>query len=83
MVGILGGPNNANDLIEAMPGLLKGELRQIAADVIDHHHPKGSEEIAKKLEAIVEKDKNSMDKDKALAVKPLRDAMYRLRARAG
>ncbi len=82
MVGIYGGPGSADAIIEALPNINEGSLRYVAGQVIDHHYPKGSEDIAKKLEAIVDKNKKSMDRGKAANDKPLRDAMYRLRARA-
>ncbi len=81
MVGVYGGPGSADAIIEALPNLNEGSLRYVAGQIIDHHHPKGSEEIAKKLEAIVDANKKSMDRGKAANDKPLRDAMYRLRAR--
>jgi hypothetical protein len=83
MVGQLGGPAAAAKLVEIMPDLEKGSLRYVAAQVIDHHYPKGSPEIAKQLQTIVEQNKKSMDKGKAAGDKPLRDALYRLQARAG
>jgi hypothetical protein len=65
-----------------MPALEEPALRYVASQVIDHHHPKGSKEIADKLEAIVDKNAESMDRDRSSGDKPLRDTMYRLRARA-
>lgn len=82
MVGIYGNAGSADALIDALKSLNEGALRYVASQVIDHHHPSGSEDIAKKLDAIIEKNKNSMDRDKASNDKPLRDAVYRLRARA-
>jgi hypothetical protein len=80
--GQLKGPEGAAALIDALPTLQEGALRYVASQIIDHHNPKGSEEIATKLNAIIEKNKESMDTDKAANDKPLRDAVYRLRARA-
>lgn len=82
MVGIHGDPSAAAGLVDVMGSLNEGSLRYVASQVIDHHYPQGSEELAKKLEAIVEKNKKSMDTEKASMDKPLRDAVYRLRARA-
>lgn len=81
-VGQLKGPDGATAILEAMPGLEEPALRYVAAQVIDHHHPKGSTEIADKLQAIVDKNAESMDRDRSAGDKPLRDTMYRLRARA-
>jgi hypothetical protein len=82
MVGQLGGAASGAQLVEIMPDLEKGALRYVAAQAIDHHNPKGSAELAKALDAIVEKNKQSMDKNKSADDKPLRDAVYRLHARA-
>jgi hypothetical protein len=82
MVGQLKGPDGAQSILDAMPGLEEPALRYVAAQVIDHHHPKGSTELADKLQAIVDKNAESMDKDRSSGDKPLKDTMYRLRARA-
>lgn len=82
MVGELEGPKSAESIIEAMPSLEEPALRYVASQVIDHNYPKGSKEIADKLQAIVDKNAESMDKDRSAGDKPLRDTMYRLRARA-
>ena len=57
-------------------------LRYVASQVIDHHYPSGSPEVAKKLDAIVARNKRSPDKAKVAGDKPIRDLIYRLRARA-
>jgi hypothetical protein len=82
MVGQLKGPESGEMMIEAFGALDEGSLRYVASQVIDHHHPKGSKELADKLQAIVDKNAESMDQDRASGDKPLRDTMYRLRARA-
>lgn len=82
MVGQLKGPESAESIIEAMPALEEPALRYVASQVIDHHHPKGSTDVADKLQAIVTKNAESMDQDRSAGDKPLRDTIYRLRARA-
>lgn len=82
MVGQLGGPATATAIVEAMPSLEEASLRYVASQVIDHHHPGGAKEVADKLDEIVQKNEKSPDKSKASGDKPLRDAIYRLRARA-
>ncbi|HEX2734526.1 MAG TPA: hypothetical protein VHM70_23140 [Polyangiaceae bacterium] len=79
--GQLTGPDGAGALIDALPGLPDGALRYVVSQIIDTKFPQGNEEIAKKLDAIVAKNRDSMDTDKASNDKPLRDAVYRLRAR--
>jgi hypothetical protein len=80
--GQLKGADGDAALIEGLSGLQVGALRYVVSQVIDHHNPKGNAEVATKLNAIVEKNKDSMDAGKAANDKPLRDAVYRLRARA-
>lgn len=80
--GQLKGPDGAGALIDALPSLQEGSLRYVVSQIIDHHNPKGNSEVAGKLDAIIAKNKDSMDTEKASNDKPLRDAVYRLRARA-
>lgn len=80
--GQLKGPDGAAALIDALPTLQEGSLRYVVSQIIDHHNPKGNSEVAAKLDAIIAKNKDSMDTEKASNDKPLRDAVYRLRARA-
>lgn len=78
----LKGPDSVKALVDAMPSFEEAAIRYAAAQAIDHHSPKGNDEAATALEAIVEKRKDSPDKAKVAADKPLRDVSYRLRARA-
>lgn len=82
MFGQLKGPEGGKDLIGAMEDFEKSELRYAAAQVIDHHSPNGNAALADALEKIIDKNKDSVDRDKVAGDKPLRDVMYRLRARA-
>lgn len=82
MVGILGDASSAAALVDAFPEMNHGALRYVGCQVIDHHHPSGSKELAQKLQDIVDKNSKSMDRDVSANDKPLRDALYRLRARA-
>jgi hypothetical protein len=79
---MLKGADSAKALAEAMPAFEEASVRYTASQAIDHFSPQGNVEIAKTLETIVDKRKDSPDKAKSAADKPLRDAVYRLRARA-
>lgn len=79
---MLKGADSAKALADAMASFEEASVRYTAAQAIDHFSPQGNAEIAKTLEEIVEKRKDSPDKAKSAADKPLRDAAYRLRARA-
>jgi hypothetical protein len=78
----LKGPASVKVLAEAMPSFEEASIRYTAAQAIDHHSPTGNEEVAKALEAIVDKRKDSPDRAKVAADKPVRDVVYRLKARA-
>jgi hypothetical protein len=80
MFGQLQGPEGSRQLIDVMRALEEPSLRFVASQVLDHHHPNGSRELADALQVIIEE--NATDKDRSAGDKPLRDAMYRLRARA-
>ncbi len=79
---MLKGADSAKALADAMPAFEEASVRYTASQAIDHFSPQGNADISKALEAIVEKRKDSPDKAKSAADKPLRDAVYRLRARA-
>lgn len=79
---ILKGAASAQALADAMPSFEEASVRYTAAQAIDHFSPQGNDEVAKVLEGIVDKRKDSPDKAKTAADKPLRDVSYRLRARA-
>jgi len=50
--------------------------------VIDHLSPKGSKEAAAKLNAVIEKNAKSPDREKSSGDAPLKQVVYRLDARA-
>jgi hypothetical protein len=50
--------------------------------VIDHNNPNGSTDLAKQIDDILQPRADSPDREKAAVDKPLRDLVYRLRARA-
>lgn len=79
---MLKGAGSAKVLADSMNSFEEASIRYTAAQAIDHFSPKGDADVAKTLEAIVDKRKDSPDKAKSAADKPLKDAVYRLRARA-
>lgn len=82
MIGILGDEKARDALIERLESIDNAAVRFVAAKVIDNLSPKGSAEVAKQLEAIIEKNEKSADRDKAAADAPLKQVMYRVEARA-
>ena len=54
----------------------------MAAQTIDFLSPKGSKEAADALDKIIDKNAKTADKDKIAGDAPLKQIMYRIRARA-
>ena len=82
MLALLGDSKTPNEIVKIMPTLENAAVRYVAAQAIDHLLPNGSKEIADKLDAIVDKNKEAANKDMMAADKPVRDVSYRLRSRA-
>jgi hypothetical protein len=61
MVGVLGGPEVRQKLVEIMPKLTSTEVRGLAGVVIDHFSPRGDPTIAASLQKIVDECEASKD----------------------
>jgi HEAT repeat protein len=83
MLAIFGNEKTRDELIEALESVENAAVRFTAAQAIDQLSPKGSDEVAKKLEEIIEKNEKLADRDRTAADAPLRDVMYRVEARGG
>ncbi len=81
MISILGNEGTRDQLIAALEKINNASVRFVAAQAIDHLTPKGSKDVATKLNDIVQKNAKSADKDKAAGDTPLKEVMYRLDAR--
>jgi len=81
MIGILGNEGTRDQLVAALDKINNAGVRFVAAQAIDHLTPKGSKEVASKLNEIVQKNAKSADRDKALGDAPLKQVMYRLDSR--
>lgn len=81
MLGILGGDATRDQLVAAIDGLTNPAARFVAAQTIDHLSPHRNESVVAKLDAIITKNANSADRDKAAYDAPLRQVMYRIGAR--
>jgi hypothetical protein len=82
MIGILGNDQARGDLIDRLSSIDNAGIRFVAAQTIDYLSPKGSAAAADKLEAIIDKNVKSADKDKIAGDAALKQVMYRIRARA-
>jgi hypothetical protein len=82
MFGILKGADGSKTLVDKLSSFEEGSMRYVVSQVIDHNTPNGSADLAKQIDAVIGPRADSPDRDKAAVDKPLRDLVYRLRARA-
>jgi HEAT repeats len=82
MIGILGNEQSRDEVVSGLDSVTNAALRSVSATVIDHLSPKGSKEVAAKLNAIIEKNAKSPDREKSSGDSPLKQVMYRLESRA-
>ncbi len=83
MIGIYGNEKVRDEMVEALASFENAGVRFVAAQTIDHLTPKGSADIAKKLAAVIDKNKKSGDGDKVAGDAPLKQVMYRIDGRSG
>jgi hypothetical protein len=69
-------------LIDRLGTIENAAVRFVAAQTIDFLSPKGSAETAGALDKIIEKNMKTADKDKIAGDFPLKQVMFRIRARA-
>jgi len=81
MLSILGNEATRDQIVAALDKINNAGVRFVAAQAIDHLTPKGSKDVATKLNDIVQKNAKSADRDKAAGDAPLKEVMYRLDAR--
>jgi hypothetical protein len=81
MIGILGDDAARDELVGKIDGINNAAVRFTAAQAIDHLTPKGSKDVAAKLNAVISKNAKSADREKAAYDAPLKQVMYRIDAR--
>jgi len=82
MIGILGDEQSRDEVVKGIDSVTNAALRNVSATVIDHLSPKGSKEVAGKLNVVIEKNAKSPDREKSAGDSPLKQVMYRLESRA-
>jgi hypothetical protein len=82
MIGILGNEQNRDEIVSGIGSITNAALRFVSGEVIDHLSPKGSKEAAAKLQAVIDKNAKSPDREKSAGDAPLKTVVYRLEARA-
>lgn len=82
MVGIYGDEKARDSIVERLTSLENAAVRYTAAQTIDYLSPKGSKEAADAIDKVLQANIKSADKDKIAGDAPLKQVMYRIRARA-
>jgi hypothetical protein len=82
MLAAFGDEGTADQIVDRMPSLENAAVRYAATQTIDYLLPKGSEKIANRLDEIVKRNVKSGDREKIAGDQPLKEVLYRIRARA-
>jgi HEAT repeat protein len=82
MIGVLGGPEVRQKLVDSMPKLSNAALRLVSVQIIDHLSPKGDAGLAAALQKIVDDGEASKDGNRISGNAPFKTVIYRLGARA-
>ncbi len=82
MIGVLGGPEVRQKLIDVLPKLPNAALRFIAGQIIDHHSPKGDTALAAALQKVVDDGEATKDQLKMSGNSSFKTVIYRLNAKA-
>ncbi len=83
MIAVLGNEGSRDGVVAGLDKITNAAVRYVASQAIDHLTPKGSKEVAAKLNEIIQKNAKSADRDKSAGDTPLKEVMYRLDARTG
>ena len=82
MIGEYGDEKACGEIIDRLGSIENAAIRFVAGQTIDFLTPKGSAATADGLEKIIDKNAKTADKDKMAGDAPLKQIMYRIRARA-
>ena len=82
MIGVLGGPEVRQRLIDSLPKLPNAALRFIVGQVIDQHSPKGDTALAAALQKVVDDGEATKDQIKISGNSSFKTVIYRLNAKA-
>lgn len=83
MAAIFGDARTRDAILNRLDSIENPALRFTAAQAIDRLSPNGAPEAVEKIRAIVDKNAESPDRDKALGDTALKQVMHRLLARGG
>jgi HEAT repeat protein len=82
MIGVYGNEQARGQIIDRLASIDNAAVRFVAGQTIDYLTPKGSGDVADGLDKIIEKNEKTADKDKMAGDAPLKQVMYRIRARS-
>lgn len=81
MIGVLGSAAVKPKLLDAIPKITNGAIRDLAATLVDFFSPKGDADAADALQKIVDEAEAARDKNAILLNASLRSVIYRINAR--
>jgi len=81
MLGILGTPATSMDIVKQLPKIRNAAVRYTAVSAVDHLTQKEPASIADALQKIVDENKAKDDRNMMQADAPVKEIVYRLRAR--
>jgi hypothetical protein len=82
MIGLYGDEKARGEIIDRLGSIENAAVRFVAGQTIDFLSSKGSIPAADALDKIIDKNAKTADKDKMAGDAPLKQIMYRIRARA-
>jgi len=82
MLAVIGKPSTRQALVRALPKVTNSAVRFVVAGALDRLSPQGDRGLADQLEAIVQANVRSGDRNKIQADHPLKTVIARLRVRA-
>jgi hypothetical protein len=81
MLAILGNPGTSMEIAKALPKVKNAAVRFVAVQAIDHLTQKDTAAVADALQKVVDDNKKRDDRNMMQADAPVKEVIYRLRAR--
>lgn len=82
MVGVHGKEEMKMPIFEALPKMKNPDAASVGLQLLDHFSPKGDKALADRIQKMVDTANETKDEQKQREVRPFRDLLYRLNARA-
>ena len=81
MIGVLGNAHTRAELLKRLPSISNAAIRFTLGMTLDHLTPDGDAATERGLEAILEENRRSGDRNRIMGDAPLRQILFRLKAR--